>query len=450
MNQNLNVARRRFTKGLGASSALSMSNGITGVAAGLGAFGVALSGCTTATPAPSEPVKKLGRVLVVGAGFGGATAAKYLKEWGGAGIEVLLVDRQQEFVSCPMSNLVLGGSKTMSDITASYEGLRRRGVIVANDEVLSIDAAKKRASFNKLADQSFDHIIISPGVDFDYGTIQGYDAEAQKTVLSAWKAGAETVALRAQLEAMPDGGVYLISIPTAPYRCPPGPYERACQVAYYFKTHKPRSKVIILDANPDIVSKAGLFKKAFNEVYKGLIEYRPNSKVTELDAKGKSVTTELGDKTQASVLNVLPQMSAGKIARAAGLVNANNRWCAVDWITMESTAASGVHVLGDATLSAALMPKSGHMANQHGKAAASAIVEMLNGRAPTPSMMANTCYSFIDNSNVVHVASVHRYVAEKKTMEVVTGASGLSSEANALEGVYANAWAQNIWNDMLS
>ncbi len=433
---SLNLSRRRFGQGLGAAGALSAVGGLVA--------------CATPAPSPVASAKKLGRVLVVGAGFGGATAAKYLKLWGGPGLEVMLVDRQREFVSCPMSNLVLGGSRSMADITVSYEGLRRNGVIVANDEVLGIDAAKRRASFNKLADQSFDHIIVSPGVDFDYSTIQGFDAEAQKRVLSAWKAGPETLALRAQLEAMPDGGVYVLSIPTAPYRCPPGPYERACQIAYYFKAHKPRSKIIILDANPDIVSKAGLFKKAFNDTYKGMIDYRPNSKVTELDAAGMTVTTELGDKVKADVLNVLPQMSAGQIARKAGLVNANNRWCAVDWITMESTNAQGVHVLGDATLSAALMPKSGHMANQHGKTAAAAIVETLNGRVPAPSMMANTCYSFIDNSNVVHVASVHRYVPEKKTMEVVPGATGLSTEANALEGVYANAWAKNIWNDMLT
>jgi sulfide dehydrogenase [flavocytochrome c] flavoprotein chain len=431
------MSRRRFGQGLGSAGALGALGGLSACA-------------TSGSGAPPEAVKKLGRVLVVGAGFGGATAAKYLKQWGGAGIEVMLVDRQREFISCPMSNLVLGGSRQLADMTVSYEGLRRQGVIVINDEVLSIDSAKRRASFNKIADQSFDRIIVSPGVDFDYSTVQGYDGEAQKTILSAWKAGPETLALQAQLQAMPDGGVYVLSIPTAPYRCPPGPYERACQVAYYFKNNKPRSKVIVLDANPDIVSKAGLFKKAFNDTYKGMIEYRPNSKITELDAKGMTVVTELGDKTKGDVVNVLPQMSAGRIARLAGLVNANNRWCAVDWMTMESTAAPGVHVLGDSTLSAALMPKSGHMANQHGKTAAAAIVEIMNGRAPIAPMMANTCYSFIDNSNVVHVASVHRYVAEKKTMEVVAGAGGLSSEANALEGVYANAWAQNIWNDMLS
>ena len=362
----------------------------------------------------------------------------------------MLVDRETAFVSCPLSNLVLAGSRKMSDITVSYEGLRQRGVSVVNDEVLGIDPVKRRARFNKMADQSFDRIILSPGVDFDYDTVQGYDEASRKTVLHAWKAGPDTLRLRAQLEAMPDGGVFVICVPLTPYRCPPGPYERACQVAWYFKNHKPRSKVVILDANPDIASKPALFRKAFNETYKGMIEYQPNSRVTELDAKALTVTTELGDRVKGSVLNVLPQMSAGQVARKSGLVNANNRWCAVDWLTMESTVAPGVHVLGDATLSASAMPKSGHMANQHGKAAAAAIIEAFNGRPAVAPMMANTCYSFIDDSKVVHVASVHRYVAEKKTMEPVPGSGGLSSEANALEGVYANTWARTIWSDMFT
>jgi sulfide dehydrogenase [flavocytochrome c] flavoprotein chain len=422
--------RRQFVQATGAAGALGL-----------------LSACATPEPAP---VKKLGRVLVVGAGFGGATAAKYLKQWGGASIDVMLVDRNPAFVSCPLSNLVLGGSRKIADLTTSYDGLRERGIPVLQDNVQSIDPKTRKVVFGRLADQTFDKIIVAPGIDFMTNEIQGLDAEAQKTVLHAWRAGAETVALRAQLEAMPDGGVYVLSIPKAPYRCPPGPYERACQVAHYFKTAKPRSKVIVMDGNPEIMSKRGLFTKAFNETFRGIIDYRPNSVVTEIDARNKVAITEVGDKVRADVLNIVPPQRAGGIAQQAGLVNANNRWCQVDWITMESTAAPGIHVLGDATLSAPAMPKSGHMANQHGKAAAAAIVEMFNGRQPQPQMMANTCYSFIDDKSVVHVASVHRYVAEKKTMETVAGSGGLSSEANVLEGVYANSWAQTIWRDMLT
>jgi sulfide dehydrogenase [flavocytochrome c] flavoprotein chain len=429
----INSSRRRFSQGVGSTAALGMAS------LGLGA-------CATSDPVPA---KKLGRVLVVGAGFGGATAAKYLKAWGGAGIEVMLVDRNREFVSCPMSNLVLGGSRTIESVTSNYQGLRDMGVVVLNDEVTDINASNRKVTFNKVADQTFDRIIVSPGVEFMHNEIQGLTAEAQKTVLHAWKAGAETVSLRQQLEAMPDGGVFVMTIPKAPYRCPPGPYERACQIASYFSKAKPKSKVIVLDANPEIMSKKGLFTAVFNGQYKGMIDYRPNMNVTELDAKSNTAITELGDKVKADVLNIIPAQRAGEIARKAGLVNANNRWCQVDWVTMESTAAPGIHVLGDSTMSAALMPKSGHMANQHGKAAAAAIVEIFNGRAPQAQMMANTCYSFVDDANVVHVASVHKYVPEKKTMEVVAGAGGLSTAPNQLEGVYANAWAQNIWNDML-
>jgi sulfide dehydrogenase [flavocytochrome c] flavoprotein chain len=244
--------------------------------------------------------------------------------------------------------------------------------------------------------------------------------------------------------------VFVMTVPKAPYRCPPGPYERACQVAAYFKQFKPKSKVLILDANPEITSKKGLFTKVYAETYKGIVEYRPNMVVTELDAKNKTAITEVGDKIKADVLNIIPPQRAGDIARSAGLINANNRWCQVDWVTMESTAVAGIHVLGDATLAAPAMPKSGHMANQHGKAAAAAIVELMSGRPAQPQMMANTCYSYVDAQNVIHVSSVHRYVADKKTMEIVVGSGGLSSEPNQLEGAYANAWARNIWNDMLT
>ncbi len=420
--------RRRFVQALGAGSAVT-----------------ALGACAV-TPVPT---KKLGRVLIVGGGYGGATAAKYLKLWGGDAIDVTLVERSTRFVSCPLSNLVLGGSRRIEDLTVGYDGLRDRRVLVLNDEVTAIDPVKKRVVLSKIADQGYDKLILSPGVDFLYNEIAGLDAEARKTLLHAWKAGPETVTLRAQLEAMPDGGTFVLSIPKAPYRCPPGPYERVCQVAHYFKKAKPRAKIIVLDANPDILSKKGLFLAAWNGPYKGMIDYRANAMVTEVDARSRTAITELGDKVRADVLNIVPPQRAGDIAQKTGLLNANGRWAQVDWMTLESTAAKDVHVLGDATFSAPAMPKSGHMANQHGKAVAAAIVEQFNGRAPQPPVMANTCYSFIDDKSVVHVASVHQWSPEKKTMEPVQGAGGLSTAANELEGQYANAWARNIWNDML-
>jgi sulfite dehydrogenase len=249
---------------------------------------------------------------------------------------------------------------------------------------------------------------------------------------------------------MRDGGVYAICIPRAPYRCPPGPYERACQVANYFKKSKPKSKVLILDANEDVVSKKGLFMAAWNAMYKGMVEYRPNSELTDVDVKTRTAKLQFGD-VRADVLNVVPPHRAGDIAVQAGLVTANNRWCGINWLSAESTARPGIHVLGDATLSAPAMPKSGHMANQHGKIAAAAIIELMHGRQPyAQPVIANTCYSFVDDRNVVHVASVHTYDPAQKTLVTVKGSGGLSSQANIMEGDFAMAWARNIWADMLA
>lgn len=407
-----------------------------------------LAACATEPPAPAKPI---GRVIVIGAGYGGATAAKYLRMWSGGSIEVFLIDMNRAFVSCPLSNLVLGGTRKIEDLTVGYAGLREYGVQVINDEVTKINHEKKTIELKKIADLNYDRLIVSPGVDFLFNEVKGYDAKAQEKILHAWKAGPQTVALRAQLEAMPDGGSFVMSIPKAPYRCPPGPYERACQVASYFKKAKPKSKVIILDANEDVVSKKGLFMAQWNGQYKGIVEYRNNMNVTELDAGNNTAITELGDKIKGDVLNVIPPMRAGSIAAQAGLITANNRWCGVNWLTMESLARPGIHILGDATLSAPIMPKSGHMANQHGKVAAAAIIELMNDRQPSATpMMANTCYSFVDDKNVVHVASVHAYDAAERTMKVVTGSGGLSAAASELEGVYANAWAKNIWADMFA
>ena len=419
-------------------------------ASGAAAMGAATSslfpGCATEPEAPSKP---LGRVIVIGGGFGGATAAKYLRMWSQGAIEVFLIERSDQFVSCPTSNLVLGGSRKIGEITRSYAKLRDYGVHVLRDEATGINVEKKRVVLKKIQDLSYDRLIVSPGVELMHDQIQGYDAEAQKRILHAWKAGPETVALRQQLEAMPDGGVYVLGVPRAPYRCPPGPYERACQVASYFKQAKPRSKVLILDANEDVTSKGPLFKAAWKDLYGGIVEFRGNSEIKAVDARAGTVRTDF-DTIKGDILNVLPPMRAGDIARSAGLLTGNTRWCGVDWVTMESLAHKGIHVLGDATLSAPGMPKSGHMANNHAKIAAAAIVELMNGRAPSPQpVIANTCYSFVSDKEVIHVASVHRYDPAQKTLTVVPGASGVSSARNEIEGTFGWAWAQNIWSDML-
>ncbi len=428
----MNIKRREFVKAAGAVSLIG-----TGVFAG---------GCAS-VGGSAKP-----KVVVVGGGFGGATAAKYIAMWSERGIDVTLVERGENFVSCPMSNLVVGGSSTLDKISIAYGGLDKYGVRRVKGEAVGFDATKKTLSLADGTTLPYDRLILSPGIDFMYESLPGLaTGEAKNRVLAAWKAGPETVALRNQLTAMADGGVYAIHIPKAPYRCPPGPYERACQVAWYFQQAKPKSKVLILDANEDVVSKKGLFMKAWNGQYKGIIEYRNNQEIQDVDARTLSLKMSFGDDVKADVLNVLPPMRAGNIATMNGLNNSNKRWCQIDWLTYESTAVPNVHILGDALQIAPLMPKSGHMANQHGKVCAAAVIALLTGQQvnQTP-LIANTCYSFIDDKNVVHVASVHKYDVEKKTMVTVQGAGGLSAESNALEGVYANSWAKNIWADMLA
>jgi NADPH-dependent 2,4-dienoyl-CoA reductase/sulfur reductase-like enzyme len=411
----------------------------------LGALGL-ISGC--ASPAGKGP-----RVVVIGAGYAGATAAKYIRLWSDYGIQVTLVEPNAAFVSCPLSNLVLGGSKTMADLTTPYDNLvKRHGVQWVQDRVTRIDKERRTVTLAGGSELPYDRLIVSPGVDFMWESLPGMQqAGAKDQVLHAWKAGPQTLALRKQLEAMPDGGVFAMSIPLAPYRCPPGPYERACQVADYFRQFKPKNKVLILDANDDVTSKGALFKKAWAERYPGLIEYRPKHNVIDVDVATKTLKFDFNDDLKADVLNVIPPMRAGDVALNAGLATANQRWCEVDFLTFESKAAKNVHVLGDAIQIAPAMPKSGHMANQHGKTCAAAVVALLTGQSVNPSpVYNNTCYSFVSAKEVVHVASVHRYDAEKKTMLTVPGSGGLSPAANELEGVYALGWARNIWADTLA
>lgn len=396
--------------------------------------------------------KASGHVVVVGGGYGGATVAKYLRMWSEGAVQVTLIERNPTFISCPISNLVIGGSKTLEDITVSYDGLKNKwGVRVIQDDVIAVDAAKKTVSLKAGGSLSYDRLVLSPGVDFMWDQVPGLNnADAQGKILHAWKAGAQTVALRKQLESMKDGGTYAISIPKAPYRCPPGPYERACLVADYFKQHKPRSKVVILDANEDVVSKKGLFTKAWSDLYKGIIDYRNNSEVKDVEVATNTAVLEF-DKFKADVLNVIPPHRAGDIAAKSGLKLINNRWVDINWLSMESTSTPGVHVLGDAIFPAPTMPKSGHMANQHGKLAAAAILNLLAGQEPNPEpVVMNTCYSFVDAKNVIHVASVHQYDAATKVVQPVKGAGGVSAARNELEGKVAMGWAKNIWADMLA
>ena len=389
-----------------------------------------------------------GRVVVIGGGYAGATAAKYLRMWSNGGIEVIVVEPRTQFVSCPLSNLVLGGSKNINELTFAYDMLKaHHGIQWVNDEVVAIDAAAKTVKMQR-GDLSYDRLIVAPGIDFMYEQLPMLQsAEAQNAVPHAWKAGAQTVNLRHQLESMRDGGVFVMSIPKAPYRCPPGPYERACQVAYYLKNNKPKSKIIVLDANAEIVSKKGLFTKVFAEMYAGMIDYRPNSTVVDVDVASKTVKTEF-DSVKADVLNIIPAQRAGKVAQMVGAANVDKRWCEVDFLTYESKVLPDIHIVGD-SVSAAL-PKSAHMATSHARVCANAIVALLSQQTPDPSpVFANTCYSYVSDKMAMHVANVYRYDASKKIMVSAEG-GGVSDKPSELEGSYAQAWAKNIWSDVLT
>lgn len=424
--------RRGFLKSLGAVAAGSALHAPMAAAAATSADG------------------KAGHVVVVGGGYGGATAAKYLRMWSNGAVKVTLIERETSFVSCPISNLVIGGLKDMADITLSYDNLRTRwGVDVVTDEVVGIDVAKRELKLAGGKTVAYDRAVLSPGIDFMIDEVPGLEGNLER-IPHAWKAGSQTVVLRKQLEAMEDGGVYAIHIPKAPYRCPPGPYERACLVANYLLEKKPRSKVMVLDSNPDIQSKKGLFTKAFEGRYKNNLEYLPNSTLVSVNAETLTVELDFSE-VQANVLNIIPPHRAGRIVDMLGVELINGRWVDVDWLSMEAKGAPNVHVLGDAVFPAPTMPKSGHMANQHAKVAAAAILNIFAGQSPSvePVVM-NTCYSFVDAKNAMHVASMHQFNAEKHTFLPVDGSGGVSVAANELEAKYALSWAQNIWSDMLS
>jgi sulfide dehydrogenase [flavocytochrome c] flavoprotein subunit len=415
---------------------------LTSASIGLGIVANSLQALAKATTKP------LGRVVIIGGGYAGATAAKYIRMWSMGRIEVVVVEASQQFVSCPLSNLVLGGSKSIDELTFGYDLLAaNHGIQWVHDQVTAIDVEAKKVSMLR-GELNYDRLIIAPGIDFIYDNLLMLnDADAQQKIPHAWKAGWQTVNLRKQLEAMSNGGVFVMSVPKAPYRCPPGPYERAAQVAYYFKQHKPKSKVIVLDANPEITSKKGLFTTVFNETYAGFVDYRPNSTVVDVDVDTKTVTTEF-DSVSADVLNVIPPQRAGRAAQMAELNNIDQRWCEVDFLTYESKLVAYVHVVGD-SVSAAL-PKSAHMAANQAKICASAIVQLMADRTPDPApVVANTCYSYISDKSAMHVANVYRYDASKKIMLSAEG-GGVSIAPSEQEGTYAAAWAQNIWSDTLT
>jgi NADPH-dependent 2,4-dienoyl-CoA reductase/sulfur reductase-like enzyme len=392
-------------------------------------------------------------VVVVGGGYGGATAAKYVRLLSDQQIDVVLIEPNMRFVSSPLSNLVVAGRLELSDITRSYGDLRRRhGVRIIHDRCAGIDPRARTIRLERGGSLRYDRLLLAPGIDPMWDSVEGLArARLDGRVLSAWSAGPETVALRAQLTAMPDGGVFAITIPETPYRCPPAPYERASLVADYFRQRKPRSKVLVLDANQDVVAMGGLFKAAWQELYGGMVEYRNHHDAVAVDARTSTVRFDVQADVRADVLNILPPVRAGALAVDAGLANVDSRWCEVQFLSFESSVAPGVHIIGDSIHAAPMMPKSGHLANGHAKVAASAIVAALLEQPVNPQpMLTNTCYSFVAAGQVIHSAAVYAYEPAARTFKPIIGAGGASPARSDLEVQYARAWARNVWADMLA
>lgn len=355
-----------------------------------------------------------GRVVVVGGGMGGATAAKYLRLRGGDKLEVTLVERDNQYTSHTMSSFVLNGQRTIAELQYGHESLvSKYGVKLVKGEAVGVDPSGKKVSLADGTNLAYDRLILAPGLEFD--PIPGIESAANQALFPhAWKAGEQTNVLRNQLMAMPAGGTFIVAVPPAPYRCPPGPYERACLVADWLKTNKPGSKVIILDANPNFVVEAETFKKAIGEIHKGLIEYVPNATISSIDPATKTITTAVG-KFKGDVINPIPPQRAGKIAQAAGVVNMGGRWAGVDVLSYESQVAPGIHVIGDSSP----LPKSGTLANTEAKVCVDAITKLLVGKQPDPAPVVTTaCFTPITASTAAWLTMVFQYDPASKSMKV--------------------------------
>ena len=393
------------------------------------------------------------KVVVVGGGFGGATAAKYLRKLDSS-IDVTLVEPNPTYYTCPFSNTVLGGIKDMSEIAHGYGAMKNKhGVRVIHAKAKNVNSNSKTVTLDNGRKLDFDRAIVSPGVDLRFDSMEGYSQTATDKMPHSWKAGPQTALLRRQLENMRNGGTVLICPPGNPFRCPPGPYERTSLIAHYLKTHKPKSKIIILDAKEKF-SKQSLFMSGWDLHYGDLIEWRAGTaggKISRVDPQNMQVETEFGME-KGDVINFIPAQHAGKVARDSGLTNKKG-WCPVNQVTFESTLQPGIHVIGDASI-AGKMPKSGFSANSQGKVAAAAIVSELAGQEPIEPSYANTCYSLITPEHGISVAKVYK-ISDKKTIVGIKGSGGLSPKnedpiVRRQEAIYTQGWYDAIVQDMFA
>ena len=412
---------------------------------GAGGVGASLAACSTTGTGLDKSAGR--RVVVVGGGYGGTIAAKYIRMMDKS-IEVVLIEPNRQFVSCPFSNLYIGGLlPDLSTLTIGYDKLAaNHGIKMVHDTVTAVDPVKKTVTVSSGGTIDYDRLVLSPGIDFRTEEIAGYDLATTPQIMPhAWKAGPQTVLLRKQLEDMPNGGTVVLSVPLGPFRCPPGPYERASMIAMYLKQHKPKSKIVVLDANPDIVSKAGLFRKGWKKHYEGIIQYRGGQKVTAVDAKNRSVSIEGMEEVKGDVINVIPPQRAGLVAGKAGVIGPDKKWCPVNGTTFESTLQKNIHVIGDACIAGA-MPKSGYSANSEAKICASNIVALMNGKETIDMSGINVCFSFLSAKEAVSVAGV--YAVQDGKIIAVPNSGGVSPDLSEVEAVYASSWLKNILTEM--
>jgi len=405
---------------------------------------IGLGGATLALPW-SAMARSQARIVIIGGGFGGASAARLLATLLPAAT-ITLVDANARYTACPFSNLVLGTERPLNAQEFGYDGLQRLGVNVVTAMATDVDPVAKTVSLQDADSLAYDRLILSPGIDFRWGVLDGYDEAAAQLMPHAWKAGTQTTLLRAKLEALEDGQTAIMSVPTAPFRCPPGPYERASMIAHYLKTHKPRSKLIVLDAK-DNFSKMALFQEAWTEHYPDHLEWRGASEdgaVSRVDAGAGSVDTDF--ETFASpAINVIPPQKAGFIADRAGVSDATG-WCPIEPLAFESTLQEHIHVIGDATI-AAPMPKSAFSANLQAKVCALGIARLVSGLDPEPTVLANTCYSFTTPDEAISIAGV--YTNENNLLSSISGAGGVSplnadKAIRNAEAAQARSWFETI------
>lgn len=421
-----------------------------GAAAAAGIPGLAMAGSkkrkTTVSGVPGFTGAS-GRVVVVGGGMAGATVAKFLRLWGGQGVEVTLVERSPFYISSIMSNLVLNQQRSIEQLYFGYDALQANyGIAFENDSVIDIDPVGKRVWLAGGKVLEFDRLVVAPGIDFDL--LPGLDAGDYDTLFPhAWKGGAQTTLLGQQIRAMRGGETFVMTIPKAPYRCPPGPYERACVVADWLKKNRPGARVVVLDANPGIMAEAHTFQNAFDVTHRGVIDYVPYAELDHIDKATRTVYTTMGA-WQGSVINPIPSQRAGVIAADTGLVNVSDRWAGVDVLSYQSTVAGAesVHVIGDA--SATTQPKAGHIANAEAKVCADAIMRLFRGMSPDPSPVTNSaCYSPITSTTASWLTAVFGYDPETGTMKVVPNASGEAATPSRSNYKQMDKWFRSLMAD---